>query len=144
MCRLFLFVFKVIGGFRAQGRTAWRARELLDDALRLQDAGVFAIVLECMPANVADAITQTLEVPTIGIGAGGDTSGQVTKSQCTNAEAVSHEKLFHPHRIGTCLSRHAGHDEPPAPRSIRAQVLQIVRSVRAHYPRWFNFVQARR
>lgn len=67
----------VIGGFRAQGRTAIRARELLDDALRLQDAGVFGVVLECVPTNVAAAITETLEIPTIGIGAGGETSGQV-------------------------------------------------------------------
>ncbi|VEU43759.1 unnamed protein product [Pseudo-nitzschia multistriata] len=67
----------VIGGFRAQGRTAVRARQLLDDALRLQDAGCFSVVLECVPANVAAAITETLEIPTIGIGAGGDTSGQV-------------------------------------------------------------------
>jgi 3-methyl-2-oxobutanoate hydroxymethyltransferase len=67
----------VIGGFRAQGRTALRARALMDEALRLQDAGVFSIVLECMPANVAAAITETLEIPTIGIGAGPFTSGQV-------------------------------------------------------------------
>ncbi|KAL7511348.1 hypothetical protein ACHAXN_008279 [Cyclotella atomus] len=67
----------VIGGFRAQGRTAVRARALLDDAIRLQDAGAFAVVLECIPANVAAAITEVLEIPTIGIGAGGDTSGQV-------------------------------------------------------------------
>ena len=67
----------VIGGFRAQGRTAHRARELVDDALRLQDAGAFAIVIECVPENVGAAITETLEIPTIGIGAGGDTSGQV-------------------------------------------------------------------
>ena len=67
----------VIGGFRAQGRTAARARSLLDEALRLQDAGAFAIVLECIPANVATAITEALEIPTIGIGAGGGTSGQV-------------------------------------------------------------------
>lgn len=67
----------VIGGFRAQGRTAFRARALLDEALRLQDAGCFAVVLECVPSNVAAAITETLEIPTIGIGAGGDTSGQV-------------------------------------------------------------------
>mmetsp|Transcript_4136 Transcript_4136/g.6397 ORF Transcript_4136/g.6397 Transcript_4136/m.6397 type:complete len:348 (+) Transcript_4136:117-1160(+) len=67
----------VIGGFRAQGRTASRARVLLDEALRLQDAGAFAVVLECVPGNVADAITKTLEIPTIGIGAGGGTSGQV-------------------------------------------------------------------
>jgi len=67
----------VIGGFRAQGRTATRARSLLDEALRLQDAGAFAIVLECVPANVAAVITETLEVPTVGIGAGSGTSGQV-------------------------------------------------------------------
>jgi 3-methyl-2-oxobutanoate hydroxymethyltransferase len=67
----------VIGGFRAQGRTAARARVLVDEALRLQDAGAFGVVLECVPANVAAAITNTLEIPTIGIGAGGDTSGQV-------------------------------------------------------------------
>lgn len=67
----------VIGGFRAQGRTACRARKLLDEAMRLQDAGVFSVVLECVPANVAAAITETLEIPTIGIGAGGETSGQV-------------------------------------------------------------------
>lgn len=67
----------VLGGFRAQGRTAWRARELVDEALRLQDSGAFAVLLECIPSNVASAITETLEIPTIGIGAGGDTSGQV-------------------------------------------------------------------
>ena len=67
----------VIGGFRAQGRTASRARNLLDEAMRLQDAGAFAIVLECVPGNVAKAITDTLEIPTIGIGAGSSTSGQV-------------------------------------------------------------------
>jgi len=67
----------VIGGFRAQGRTASRAREMLDEALRLQDAGAFAIVLECVPSTVAQAVTETLEIPTIGIGAGGQTSGQV-------------------------------------------------------------------
>ena len=67
----------VIGGFRAQGRTAVRARQLVDEALRLQDAGCFSIVLECVPANVAAAITETIEIPTIGIGAGGQTSGQV-------------------------------------------------------------------
>ena len=67
----------VIGGFRAQGRTASRAREMLDEALRLQDAGAFAVVLECVPSNVAEAVTETLEIPTIGIGAGNGTSGQV-------------------------------------------------------------------
>lgn len=67
----------VLGGFKAQGRTAQRAKELLDDALALQEAGCFAIVLEAVPPAVARAVTRTLAVPTIGIGAGGDTDGQV-------------------------------------------------------------------
>jgi 3-methyl-2-oxobutanoate hydroxymethyltransferase len=67
----------VLGGFKAQGRTADRANELVDDAVALQEAGCFAIVLEAVPAPVARAATQALAVPTIGIGAGGDTDGQV-------------------------------------------------------------------
>jgi 3-methyl-2-oxobutanoate hydroxymethyltransferase len=67
----------VLGGFKAQGRTADRAQELIDDALALQGAGCFAIVLEAVPSAVAAAATRTLGVPTIGIGAGGETDGQV-------------------------------------------------------------------
>jgi 3-methyl-2-oxobutanoate hydroxymethyltransferase len=67
----------VLGGFKAQGRTAGRAEQLVEDALGLQDAGCFAIVLEAVPPPVARAATQALGVPTIGIGAGGDTDGQV-------------------------------------------------------------------
>jgi 3-methyl-2-oxobutanoate hydroxymethyltransferase len=67
----------VLGGFRAQGRTAERARRLLEDALGLEAAGCFAIVLEAVPPAVARAVTQALSVPTIGIGAGSDTDGQV-------------------------------------------------------------------
>jgi 3-methyl-2-oxobutanoate hydroxymethyltransferase len=67
----------VLGGFKAQGRTADRAQQLVDDALALQDAGCFAVVLEAVPAPVALAVTKALAVPTIGIGAGGDTDGQV-------------------------------------------------------------------
>ncbi|GMI25809.1 hypothetical protein TrCOL_g12046 [Triparma columacea] len=67
----------VIGGFRAQGRTAVKARQLVDEALMLQDAGCFAIVLECVPEPVARAVTNALTIPTIGIGAGSGTSGQV-------------------------------------------------------------------
>jgi 3-methyl-2-oxobutanoate hydroxymethyltransferase len=67
----------VLGGFKAQGRTADRAEKLIEDALGLQEAGCFAIVLEAVPAPVARATTRALAVPTIGIGAGGDTDGQV-------------------------------------------------------------------
>ena len=67
----------VLGGFKAQGRSAERARALVDEALALEAAGCFAVVLEAVPAQVARAVTQALAVPTIGIGAGGDCDGQV-------------------------------------------------------------------
>lgn len=67
----------VLGGFKAQGRTADRARTLIEDALALQDAGCFSIVLEAVPAAVAKEATEALAVPTIGIGAGAATDGQV-------------------------------------------------------------------
>jgi 3-methyl-2-oxobutanoate hydroxymethyltransferase len=66
-----------LGGFRAQGRTADAAVALYESALALQDAGCFAIVLEAVPAAVAARITESLDVPTIGIGAGADCDGQV-------------------------------------------------------------------
>ena len=66
-----------LGGFRVQGKTVDAARELVDDALRLQDAGCFALVLEAIPAPVAEQITQQLSIPTIGIGAGSHCDGQV-------------------------------------------------------------------
>jgi len=67
----------VLGGFKAQGRTAERAARLLDEALALERAGCFSVVLEAVPAAVARAVTRALAVPTIGIGAGADTDGQV-------------------------------------------------------------------
>ena len=67
----------MLGGFRAQGRTADKARELLEDALALERAGCFSIVLEAVPAPVAARITTALAVPTIGIGSGPDCDGQV-------------------------------------------------------------------
>jgi 3-methyl-2-oxobutanoate hydroxymethyltransferase len=67
----------VLGGFKAQGRTAERARELLDEARALEEAGCFAVVLEAVPAEVARVVTGALGVPTIGIGAGPDCDGQV-------------------------------------------------------------------
>jgi len=66
-----------LGGFKAQGRTADAAKRLYDDALALQEAGAFAIVLEAVPAPVAARVTEALRVPTIGIGAGADCDGQV-------------------------------------------------------------------
>ncbi|HUY72333.1 MAG TPA: 3-methyl-2-oxobutanoate hydroxymethyltransferase [Gaiellaceae bacterium] len=66
-----------LGGFRAQGRTAEAALKLYDDALALEAAGCFALVLEAVPAPVATRITEALEVPTIGIGAGAGCDGQV-------------------------------------------------------------------
>lgn len=67
----------MLGGFRAQGRTAAKARELLEGALALEQGGCFAIVLEAVPSPVAAHITRALEVPTIGIGSGADCDGQV-------------------------------------------------------------------
>ncbi len=65
------------GGFRMQGRTAAAAKALVEDALALEEAGVFAIVLEMVPAQVAKYISEHLTVPTIGIGAGPYCDGQV-------------------------------------------------------------------
>jgi 3-methyl-2-oxobutanoate hydroxymethyltransferase len=87
----------MLGGFRTQGRTAPHARELYDTARALQSAGCFAIVLEAMPAVVASAITRTLSIPTIGIGAGAACDGQVL---------VWHDLL--------------GLSQPPLPRFVKA------------------------
>ncbi|ORZ12018.1 3-methyl-2-oxobutanoate hydroxymethyltransferase, partial [Absidia repens] len=66
-----------LGGFRVQGKTAKQALGLVEDALAVQEAGAFAVVLEAMPAQIAGHITQQLSIPTIGIGAGVMCSGQV-------------------------------------------------------------------
>jgi 3-methyl-2-oxobutanoate hydroxymethyltransferase len=67
----------MLGGFKTQGKTAEAARRLVEDAVALEDAGSFAVVLEAVPAPVAAEVTQRLTVPTIGIGAGPDCDGQV-------------------------------------------------------------------
>jgi 3-methyl-2-oxobutanoate hydroxymethyltransferase len=67
----------MLGGFKAQGRTAAKAVRLYEDALALEAAGCFAIVLEAVPSPVAAEITRALQVPTIGIGAGAECDGQV-------------------------------------------------------------------
>lgn len=66
-----------LGGFRVQGKTSAGAAKVLQDALAVQEAGCFAVVLEAVPAEVAALITQRLSIPTIGIGAGNGCSGQV-------------------------------------------------------------------
>ena len=68
---------KAMGGYRVQGKQPEEAARLQEDATALAEAGVFALVLECMPAVLAEAITATVPVPTIGIGAGPSCDGQV-------------------------------------------------------------------
>lgn len=65
------------GGFKVQGKEESAARELIEDALLLQDLGVFGIVLECIPAPLAKLVSEKLQIPTIGIGAGAGCDGQV-------------------------------------------------------------------
>ena len=66
-----------LGGYRVQGRTKAAARRVWEDAIALQDAGAYAVVLECVPSPLARVITERLAIPTIGIGAGPDCDGQV-------------------------------------------------------------------
>ena len=66
-----------LGGFKVQGKTAGAGRQLVDDARALEDAGCFSIVLEAIPAPLAEHITKAVAIPTIGIGAGPGCDGQV-------------------------------------------------------------------
>ena len=66
-----------LGGFKVQGKSAQAARKVFDDAMALQDAGCFSIVLEAVPTPLAREITRRLAIPTIGIGAGNVCDGQV-------------------------------------------------------------------
>ncbi len=68
---------KETGGFKMQGKTGEAACQLMDDALALEQAGAFALVLECVPVELAQKITASLKVPTIGIGAGPHCDGQI-------------------------------------------------------------------
>ncbi|MGE8077865.1 3-methyl-2-oxobutanoate hydroxymethyltransferase [Peribacillus loiseleuriae] len=67
----------VLGGYKVQGKSANDAEQLLDEAKQCEAAGAIAVVLECVPYQVAEVITQNLNIPTIGIGAGKDVDGQV-------------------------------------------------------------------
>lgn len=67
----------LLGGYYIQGKTNKQAKKLIEDAKALEEAGVFAIVLECIPTELAKIITDSLDIPTIGIGAGSYCDGQV-------------------------------------------------------------------
>jgi len=88
-----------LGGYRVQGREAAAARRLLEDARGLEQAGCFALVLECVPAELGAEITEALAIPTIGIGAGPHTSGQVLVLQ----DLLGMDPTFRPHFLRTFL-----------------------------------------
>ena len=69
--------FNAFGGFKVQGKSEADARRLIEEAKAVEAAGAFAIVLECIPAKLAKLITESVSIPTIGIGAGADCDGQV-------------------------------------------------------------------
>ncbi|MCF7849663.1 MAG: 3-methyl-2-oxobutanoate hydroxymethyltransferase [Kiritimatiellales bacterium] len=68
---------KETGGYKVQGKTSEQARRLMDDAMAVEQAGAFALVLECVPAELGELITKALKIPTIGIGAGAGCDAQV-------------------------------------------------------------------
>ncbi len=70
----------MFGGFKVQGKSLLQAQQIIDDAKALEEAGVFAITLECVPEELSKIITETVNVPTIGIGAGKYCDGQVLVS----------------------------------------------------------------
>lgn len=70
-------LLNTIGGYKIQGKSADTTEKILESALKLQDAGAFAVVLELMPVQSAEYITKNLKIPTIGIGAGAGCSGQI-------------------------------------------------------------------
>ncbi|MBR1724805.1 MAG: 3-methyl-2-oxobutanoate hydroxymethyltransferase [Ruminococcus sp.] len=82
------------GGFKVQGKTLERAQELIDDALKIQEAGACAVVLECVPAKLAEIITEKLTIPTIGIGAGAGCDGQVLVYQDMLGLTTGHTPKF--------------------------------------------------
>ena len=109
----------MLGGFKAQGRSAEKALRLYDDARALEAAGCFSVVLEAVPAPVAGRITRNLSVPTIGIGAGPDCDGQVL---------VWHDLLgLYDGRAARFVKRYAEIGE-----SIRTALAEFASDVREH------------
>jgi len=91
------------GGYRVQGRSADDAAKLRADARRLEELGAFAIVLECVPAELAKTVTEERAIPTIGIGAGPDTAGQVL----VLTDLLGLDANFHPKFARRYLDGHA-------------------------------------
>lgn len=81
-----------LGGFKAQGRTAASAEELIKDALSIEEAGAFALLLEAVPPELSSAITEILGIPVYGIGAGPDTDGQLL----INGDMLGYFEAFTP------------------------------------------------
>ena len=109
----------MLGGFKAQGRSAEKALRLYDDARGLEAAGCFSLVLEAIPAPVAGRITRDLSIPTIGIGAGPDCDGQVL---------VWHDLLgLYEGRAARFVKRYAEIGE-----SIRTALAEFASDVREH------------
>ncbi len=92
--------FHQLGGFRTQGKNDQDAQKILDDAKRLEQAGCFSLVLECIPAALAKQITESLSIPTIGIGAGKHVDGQVLVLQ----DLLGMQKDFAPKFLKTYLN----------------------------------------
>ena len=82
------------GGFKVQGKTYDKAKQIIDDALKIQEAGACAVVLECVPADLAAIITEKLTRPTIGIGAGAQCDGQVLVYQDMLGMTAGHTPKF--------------------------------------------------
>ena len=105
-----------LGGYKVQGRSKKDADKILRDALLLEEAGVFAIVLECIPYRLAKMLTKKLKVPTIGIGAGPFTDGQVL---------VLHDLLGFKSGVSPRFVRHYADLD----KTIRSAVLRFKRDV---------------
>jgi 3-methyl-2-oxobutanoate hydroxymethyltransferase len=89
-----------LGGFRVQGKTAREHDQIYKDALAMEQAGCFALVLECIPKELAKEISRSLTIPTIGIGAGPETDGQVLVLQ----DMLGMGKDFHPKFLRTYMN----------------------------------------
>ncbi len=83
------------GGFKVQGKTVEAAQQLIEDAKAVEEAGAFAVVLECVPAKLARKVTEALHIPTIGIGAGEAVTDRFLSMQiCSLCFLILHRSLY--------------------------------------------------